>query len=149
MNMILMCCYFFFSLIYFDVDDLASLWFSLSDIFHAWLGSQYRVVRRLFWVRFTSILLLWQSLGLRLRWGLRDRRLLLRRSHCVEALNLGRSWRQSERLLLNVLIRNWSQLLDMWLLLLIKVVRLLLALSHLLIRLLCLQCCLHLLLLKS
>ena len=149
MNMILMCCYFLFSLIYFDVDDLASLWFSLSDIFHAWLGSQYRVVRRLFRVRFTSILLLWQSLGLRLRWGLRDRRLLLRRSHSVEALNLGRSWRQSERLLLNILIRDWCQLLDVWLLLLIKVVRLLLALSHLLIRLLGLQCCLHLLLLKS
>ena len=79
-------------------------------------------------------------------------RLLRGSRHGIEGLHLGRSWSQSERLLLlrlHLLILERGQLLDLWLSLLLVVHLLSLLLSHLLIGLSSLQGLLHLLLLKS
>lgn len=150
-----MSCYFFMSLVYFDMDDLSSFRFGLSDIFDTRLHFQYRVGGWDVRLIFLFLGLLRQPLGLSgtlLSFWLHLHRLLRGSRHGIEGLHLGWSWSQSKRLLLrlHLLILKRGQLLDLWLSLMVEVVHLLiLLLSHLLIDLSSLQGLLHLLLLKS
>lgn len=149
---ILMSWNFFLSLVYFDMDSLPRLRFGLGDVFCPSLGPQNWIIWRFILFSFHVCFLLWKSLWVSLQRGLLSNMSLLRnwslflgRGHRVESLNLWWSWSQGERsLLLHVLGLDWGQLLNLRLL--IKVV-LRLTLSQILVRLFCLQCLLHLLLL--